>query len=261
MNERDERLLSALVDGEADEGELRGLLGPVDAASPLSASLLRRHAILRSLSGAIRRSAVRYEAPAQLRASVMRMTRMTRAQAQSANLSSVWYSWVARFAVPVLATALISSTATVLLTRNADADMFEAQLASAHLRTLITPNPVDVASSDQHTVKPWFAGKLKYAPPVEDFSAQGFSLTGGRIEVFGGEPVSALLYQSKKHLINLYVLPASQGRSIKAPGSTQRNGFNIVTYADQAFTYIAISDLNAAELGLLLRLASKSAAS
>ena len=258
MNERDERLLSALVDGEADEGELRGLLGPVDAASPLSASLLRRHAILRSLSGVIRRSAVRYEAPAQLRASVMRMTR---AQAQSANLSSVWYSWVARFAVPVLATALISSTATVLLTRNADADMFEAQLASAHLRTLITPNPVDVASSDQHTVKPWFAGKLKYAPPVEDFSAQGFSLTGGRIEVFGGEPVSAVLYLSMKHLINLYVLPASQGRAIKAPGSTQRNGFNIVTYADQAFTYIAISDLNAAELSLLLRLASKSAAS
>ena len=258
MNERDERLMSALVDGEADEGELRGLLGPVDAASPLSASLLRRHAILRSLSGAIRRSAVRYEAPAQLRASVMRMTRV---QARSANLPSIWHSWAARFAVPVLATALLSSTATVLLTRNADADMFEAQLASAHLRTLITPNPVDVASSDQHTVKPWFAGKLKYAPPVEDFSAQGFSLTGGRIEVFGGEPVSALLYQSKKHLINLYVLPASQGRSIKAPGSTQRNGFNIVTYADQAFTYIAISDLNAAELGLLLRLASKSAAS
>ena len=258
MNERDERLMSALVDGEADEGELRGLLGPVDAASPLSASLLRRHAILRSLSSAIRRSAVRYEAPPQLRASVMRMTRV---QARSANLPLIWHSWAARFAVPVLVTALISSTATVLLTRNADADMFEAQLASAHLRTLITPNPVDVASSDQHTVKPWFAGKLKYAPPVEDFSAQGFSLTGGRIEVFGGEPVSALLYQSKKHLINLYVLPASQGRSIKAPGSTQRNGFNIVTYADQAFTYIAISDLNAAELGLLLRLASKSAAS
>ena len=258
MNERDERLLSALVDGEADEGELRGLIGPVDAASPLSGSLLRRHAILRSLSSAIRRSAVRYEAPPQLRASVMRMTRV---QAQSANLPSIWHSWAARFAVPVLATALLSSTATVLLTRNADADRFEAQLASAHLRTLITPNPVDVASSDKHTVKPWFAGKLKYAPPVEDFSAQGFSLTGGRIEVFGGEPVSALLYQSKKHLINLYVLPASQGRSIKAPGSTQRNGFNIVTYADQAFTYIAISDLNAAELSLLLRLASKSAAS
>lgn len=257
MNERDERLLSALVDGEADEGELRGLLGPVDAASPLSGSLLRRHAILRSLSSAIRRSAVRYEAPAHLRASVVRMTR---AQAQSVDQPPTWHSWLARFAVPVLASALISSTATVLLTRNADADIFEAQLASAHLRTLITPNPVDVASSDQHTVKPWFAGKIRYAPPVEDFSAQGFSLMGGRIEVFGGEPVSALLYQYKKHLINLYVLPASQSRSIGASGSTQRNGFNIVTHADREFTYIAISDLNAAELSLLPQLVAKAAA-
>ena len=252
MNERDKHLLSALVDGEADDGELRGLLGPVDASSRLSDSLLHRHAILRTLSSAIRRSAVRYQAPAHLRASVMRMT-ATRAPERR----SVWNSWAARFAVPVLATALLSSTVTVLLTRSAESDSFEAQLASAHLRTLITPNPVDVTSSDQHTVKPWFAGKINYAPPVEDFSAQGFALMGGRIEVFGGEPVSALLYQYKKHMINLYVLPARLGRALTSTGSTQRNGFNIVTQADREFVYIAISDLNPAELNLLPQLITK----
>ena len=253
MNEKDERLLSALVDGEAGESELRGLLGPVDAASPLSGSLLRRHAILRALSSAIHRSAVHYTVPASLRASV---TRIARARAKP--WPPIWSWWAARFAMPVLATALLSSTATVLFTRNADRDAFEAQLSSAHLRTLMSAHPVDVASSDQHTVKPWFAGKLKYAPPVEDFSAQGFTLVGGRIEVFGGEPVSALLYQYKKHLINLYVLPASQSGSMKPAHGVQRSGFNIVTQTDNQFSYIAISDLKVQELNLLTQLALKS---
>ena len=250
--EPDERLLSALIDGEADEGELRGLLGPVDASAPLSGSLLRRHAILRGLSDATRAHATRYGAPARLKALPGMMGQRERAAAPG--WFAAWFN--PRLAGAVLASALISVSATSLVLRGQNDNALESELVSLQLRSLMAPNQVDVVSSDSHTVKPWFNGRIRYSPPVEDFAAQGFPLIGGRLEVIAEEPVSTLVYRHKQHLINLHVLPAKLGARYMSIKSAQREGFNILTREENGFVYVAVSDLNPAELGELMQLAA-----
>jgi anti-sigma factor RsiW len=261
MNELDERLLSALIDGEADEGELRGLLGPVNVDSPPSGSLLRRAAILRALRDSVRRSAAQYQAPAGLRATVERIVReQGRAPGGAGSARSWLRPWPLRFALPALCAAVVlSSAVTLLALRPAADDVLEGELVSAHLRTLMSPSPVQVASSDQHTVKPWFGGRLNYTLPVADLKDQGFALVGGSIEVFGGKPVGALLFQHRKHLIDVYVMPSDQYVRFAPLAGAQRNGFNIVTHAEGGFGYVAVSDLNAADLGKLPGLLAKAA--
>ena len=252
MNTPDDRLLSALIDGEADDGELRGLLGPVDAAAPWSASLLRRHATLRALSEATRAQATRYSAPARLKALPEKVGQPP--AAAQPGWFAAWFN--PRLAGAVLCTALLAVAATTLALRGGGDDVLEGELVSLHLRSMMAPSPIEVASSDSHTVKPWFNGRIKYSPPVEDFAAQGFTLIGGRLEVLAGEPVSALVYRHKQHLINLYVLPARLGARYAALKPTQRDGFNILARAQGDFVYLAVSDLNAAELRELLQLAA-----
>jgi len=251
MNEKDERLLSALIDGEADDGELRGLLGPVDASAPLSASLLRRHATLRALSEATREKARRYNAPLRLKMLPEKMGAGKPARGGG------WFAGLFRpqMAGAVLCTALLSVTATSLVLHSSGNDALEGELVSMQLRSLMSANPIDVASSDSHTVKPWFNGRIKYSPPVEDFAAQGFPLAGGRLEVIASEPVSTLVYRHKQHLINLYVLPSRLGARYASLKTTQRDGFNIISREQGGFVYVAVSDLNNAELGELMQLA------
>jgi anti-sigma factor RsiW len=251
MNEKDERLLSALIDGEADDGELRGLLGPVDAGAPLSGSLLRRHATLRALSEATREKARRYNAPLRLKMLPEKIGAGKPARAAG------WFTgfFRPRMAGAILCTALLSVTATSLVLRSSGNDTLEAELVSMQLRSLMSANPIDVVSSDSHTVKPWFNGRIKYSPPVEDFAAQGFPLAGGRLEVIASEPVSALVYRHKQHLINLYVLPSRLGTRYAALKTTQRDGFNIISREQGGFVYVGVSDLNNTELGELMQLA------
>jgi anti-sigma factor RsiW len=251
MNKPDDRLLSALIDGEADEGELRGLMGPVDASAPLSGSLLKRHAILRGLSDATREHATRHRAPARLKMLPASVGTAPEAKPR------FWASWFEpRLAGAVLVTAILSVGVTTLVLREDRTRMLESELVSLQLRTLMAPNQVDVASADTHTVKPWFNGRISYSPPVEDFATQGYPLVGGRLEVIGEQPVSTLVYRHKQHLISLHVLPARLGARYAALGTAQREGFNILTAEQGGFVYVAVSDLNAAELAGLLRLAS-----
>lgn len=247
----DPRLLSALIDGEADEGELRGLLGPVDARDPQSASLLKRHAILRGLSEATRAGATRYNAPLRLQALP---AQVGRERAAKPSVFAAWFN--PRLAGAVLATAIVCVSATTLVLRGNGSDALESELVSLQLRSMMAPSPIDVASSDSHTVKPWFNGRIRYSPPVDDYAAQGFPLIGGRLEVIAEEPVATLVYRYKQHLINLHVLPARLGSRYAALNARQREGFNILTREKDGFVYVAVSDLNAGELGGLLQLAA-----
>jgi len=256
MNEKDERLLTALIDGEADDGDRRGLLGPVDAAAPLSASLLKRHAVLRALSDATRAHARRHQAPRRLSALPARLVQ-ERGLAHAGRAHAGWRDrWGLRLAGAMASTALVSVVVTALVLGIGRNDADEAQLISAHLRSMMSPQAVDVASSDSHTVKPWFNGRLKYAPPVEDFAAQGFALVGGRLEVFEENAVAALVYRHKQHLINLYVLPTKQAGRFGSLGEVRRNGFNLTARKEGGFIFIAVSDLNMGELNDLLKLAA-----
>ena len=127
-------------------------------------------------------------------------------------------------------------------------DLIAQEVISNHVRSLMeTHHPVDVPSSDQHTVKPWFNGKLDFSPPVENPADQGFPLVGGRLDYLGGRSVAALVYQRHQHYINLFIWPSNDARE-KAEESMKRQGYNLFHWEKSGMEYWAISDLNEAEL-------------
>jgi len=120
------------------------------------------------------------------------------------------------------------------------------EILDNHLRSLMPDHLVDVPSSDQHTVKPWFQGKTSFSPPAPDLTASGFSLAGGRLEVIRQRPAAAVVYKRREHIINLYVVPAD-GLQAK-PSAEEIDGYHLVRWAENGLSYAAVSDLNAAEL-------------
>jgi len=120
-------------------------------------------------------------------------------------------------------------------------------IVAGHVRSLMVDHLTDVASTDKHTVKPWFEGKLDFAPTVVDLADQGFPLVGGRLDYLRGRPVAALVYGRQRHFVNLFVHPTTAADG--ADGSFTRQGFQIVRWHGAGMSYAAVSDLNAADLG------------
>ena len=129
----------------------------------------------------------------------------------------------------------------------------EQDVVTSHIRSMMSDHLMDVISTDQHTVKPWFDGKLDFAPPVQDFAADGYPLAGGRLDYLENRKVAVLIYHRALHIINVYVWPAQDNGS-----STMRvqtiHGYNVVSWRNGGFEFRAVSDLNTAELRDLARL-------
>lgn len=115
------------------------------------------------------------------------------------------------------------------------------EIVASHVRSLQADHLTDVASTDQHTVKPWFNGRLSFSPPVIDLAAQGFALEGGRLDYLDGHPVAALIYRHQKHPINLYIWPAN-GKDAGPQAQTSR-GYHLVRWSTDEMTYWAVSDV------------------
>ncbi len=189
---------------------------------------------------AIRRAGTYYTAPDTVRHHIAGMTRRAALSAAAPR----WRGW-AMAASLLLAVALSSSVTAFLVAPSPQAPL-EQEIVSGHVRSLMADHLTDVASSDQHTVKPWFHGRLDYAPPVDDLSAKGFPLIGGRLDYLDHRPVAALVYRRAQHPINLYVFPAEGADG--APKASVENGYNVLHWTEGGMAYWAVSDLNAAEL-------------
>lgn len=128
------------------------------------------------------------------------------------------------------------------------------EVVAAHIRALQPGHLTDVLSTDQHTVKPWFDGRIDFAPPVRDLAQQGFALIGGRLDFLGDRPVAALVYRRDKHLIDLFVSPApSASGTSAAAGFRERQGYNVVAWSEDGMVFQAVSDLAAADLAVFAR--------
>ena len=156
------------------------------------------------------------------------------------------WNWLALAAAIVLA-AIIAVNFVPRLQRPGADQLLATQLIASHVRSLMANHLTDVASSDQHTVKPWLDTKLDFAPAVPDLSGQGFPLIGGRLDYLDNRPVAALIYQRRKHFINLFVWPA-ESNAAKATKTISRQGYHLLHWVDSDFNYWAVSDVNADDL-------------
>lgn len=164
-------------------------------------------------------------------------------------------SWLPRPQVPDWIGAALAAAAVValaffvppMISRSSETERIAQDVASAHIRSLMPGHLTDVPSSENHTVKPWFAGKLDFSPPVVDLSAEGFSLVGGRLDYAAGRPVAALVYRRGKHLINLFVWPSAAAHESSESGDA-RQGYNLLFWTRGQSNFCAISDVNRDEL-------------
>lgn len=200
----------------------------------------------RQLSELIREHATRYRASPALESAVRTEITLQSAAARPQVTPSRWRwpSWA--FVGIGFACGLVFSTATVLVAgRQADSERLQAELVGSHVRALMANHLTDVASSNQHTVKPWFQGKLNYSPPVRDLEQDGFPLVGGRLDYLRGKPVAALVYRRNGHMINLFVWPETHARGKDV---SEDQGYNVIRWTRDGMTYSAVSDLNLSEL-------------
>jgi len=161
-----------------------------------------------------------------------------------------WLALAAAIAIAVFLGVRIAATRT-----HGGDDLVAQEVVASHVRSLQPGHLMDVVSTDQHTVKPWFNGRIDFAPAVSDFSAQGFPLTGGRLDSIEARSVAALVYQRRKHVVNVLIWP-DETKTESAPRAEDENGFHLLHWRNGGMNYWMISDVDASdlrELAALLR--------
>jgi anti-sigma factor RsiW len=230
-------LLHAYADGELDLISTREIEKHLRGCDQCRGAYEQIRALRETLTS----DAPAFSAPTHLRKNIR--TALRREARGADEKLSPWLvlSTSTAFAAVVLGFVLFQ--ATHVSRENAVTD----QVIANHVRSLLASHLVDVASSDQHTVKPWFDGKIDFAPDVHDFSVDGFPLIGGRLDYLDGRTVVALVYQRNKHPINVFIMPASRSSDSSPVASTIR-GYHILSFTHNDMRFWTISDLNETEL-------------
>ena len=233
--------IDGYLDGEFDLATSLAIERHLEACPQCRTEADSRRALLARIAA----ETTRFAAPDTLRHRVLRVIAAEAGGSPwPARRMPRWVLLVASFAL----VAVLSSGTTAYLMRGNPAPGVEEQVVASHVRSLLVAGHLtDVASSDEHTVKPWFNHRLDFAPPVSDWAARGFPLLGGRLDYVDGHTVAALVYGHRRHLINLFVWPDGAARPQPLELSA-RQGYAVVHWSDGAMVYWAVSDLNSGEL-------------
>jgi anti-sigma factor RsiW len=235
-------LVHAYVDGELDPAHALEFERQLAADPALAAQRARIEALRRVIGERLPPPPLPLALARRVESSVLG----SRASTSSIQSRPSWRA----LAASVLLSLFVASGATWFVVHPSPTDTVEDMVVASHVRALMAPQPADVASSDQHTVKPWFNGKVPEAPQVVDLVSEGFPLIGGRIDVIGRTPVPTLVYRRRQHLISLLAVP--DGKDV---GEVRRAiaGYNIVSWTEKGVRYWAVSDVAAADLDLFAR--------
>jgi len=193
---------------------------------------------------------VRFEVPDALLGKIQSVLPVARSDVKQRSGSRFFIPW---FTVPLALAATIAVMLGLLflnqggMSDRSRGNALAQDVISSHVRSLLATHLLDVPSTDQHTVKPWFDGKLKFSPPVRDFADQGFRLIGGRLDYINGREVAALVYQRRLHVVNLFIWPLESGRNTTAE-SFAKDGYNVSHWDRDGFEFWAVSDVNAEDL-------------
>lgn len=218
-----ERLLDAYLDGELDLARSLEFETHIESCAACAAAVERG----RALKGAIARAPY-FRAPESLRRKIAAPSRR------------VPYGWMA------MAAGIATLALVLWRVAGPGAGPLDREVVAAHVRSLQANHLLDVASTDQHTVKPWFTGKLDFAPDVRDLSAQGFPLVGGRLDYVDGRAIAALVYRRRQHTINVFTWPDSGADS--APRLESLQGFNVAHWTRGGMAWWTVSDASSSDL-------------
>jgi anti-sigma factor RsiW len=232
--EDDDLLLNAYLDGELDALRAREFEERL-ATEP---ELAKAHARMTAL-----RMEIRKDLADDLPSDALRRRIEAQAHARPRRQFGYWQA----LAASLIVGAIIGVASTLAVMQWQGTTGIGTQVVAAHIRAMMAPQPIDVASSDRHTVKPWFDGKLAFAPEVIDLAPSGFPLVGGRIDVVGLEPVPALVYRAGKHLISLVEIPEDRGGVTSTVRGHER-GFETARWGDARATYWAVTDASPDEM-------------
>jgi len=238
-----EILLHALLDGELDAGHARDVEAHLETCAACAEKFRAFSAMHTAFAGANLKEA----APAHLRSRIEASLPQPGAARAKKTLQPSRRSFFGGFAVGTALSAALAASLVLVVLRNDREQTIAGEVVSAHIRSLQPGHLTDVETSDQHTVKPWFNGKLDVAPPVIDLTALGFTLIGGRLDYIDGEPVASIVYQRRKHIINLFVAQHLGARQAR-PEQETIQGYNIRHWSEAGLDFWAVSDIAPEEL-------------
>jgi anti-sigma factor RsiW len=232
-------LIHPLLDGELDAGHAREVERHLEACRNCGAQFQ----VYRKMQQAMSAARLRFSAPPTLRRRIEAMLPPVSVPrpVRVMNRRSMLQGFAMGTALSAMAASLVVGVITT------DQDHVLGEVVSAHIRSLQGDHLMDVQSSDQHSVKPWFNGRIDLSPPVLDLTAEGFRLIGGRLDYIDGEAVACIVYLRRRHVINLFVLNG-EGWAYQASRLETIQGFNIRHWSAEGLEFYAVSDLNAEEL-------------
>jgi anti-sigma factor (TIGR02949 family) len=245
-----QELRSLSLDGELDPTDaprLREHLAHCPVCGPA-------YAAEQALSALVKREARRFRAPVSLRERISSEVARRERRWRFGELRLLGVGWNP---VAIAASIMLAIVGTSYLEGSGGEEDVAQAVVASHIRSLMANHLTDIVSSDQHTVKPWFNGKIDFSPPVNDYAEQGFPLIGGRLDYVDHRNVAALVYRRNRHLINVYVWPEPEKESDVDPESVTAEGYHMIFWEQGGMYFCAVSDLNARELQQFAELLQK----